>query len=113
MKKLKISIIDLIHNSPSSSLYRRVMFANYVSIMPQIIGVWCTEEGHDVTYSIFTGSQNLKDLLSDSAELIFISSFTYTAQLAYALSNYFRLRGIVTVLGRPHARSYPGDACHY
>jgi hypothetical protein len=113
MKKLKISIIDLIHNSPSSSLYRRVMFANYASIMPQIIGVWCMEEGHEVNYSIFTGSQNLKDLLSDSSELIFISSFTYTAQLAYALSNYFRSRGKVTVLGGPHARSYPGDASHY
>jgi len=113
MRKLKISIIDLIHNSPSSSLYRRVMFGNYVSIMPQIIGVWCMEEGHEVSYSIFTGSQNLKDLLSDNPELIFICSFTYTAQLAYAMSHYFRSRGIVTVLGGPHARSYPGDACLY
>lgn len=113
MKKLKIRIIDLIHNSPSSSLYRRVMFANYTSIMPQIIGVWCLEEGHEVDYSIFTGTQKLKDLLADSVDLVFISSFTYTAQLAYALSNYFRSRGIVTVLGGPHARSYPGDACLY
>ena len=113
MKKLKISIIDLIHNSPSQSLYRRVMFSNYISIMPQIIGVWCREEGHEVSYSIFTGSQKLKDLLSASADIVFISSFTYTAQLAYAMSNYFRSRGIVTVLGGPHARSYPGDACHY
>jgi hypothetical protein len=113
MKKLKISIIDLIHNSPSQSLYRRVMFSNYISIMPQVIGVWCREEGHEVSYSIFTGSQKLKDLLSDSADLVFISSFTYTAQLAYAMSNYFRSHGIATVLGGPHARSYPGDACHY
>ena len=81
--------------------------------MPQIIGVWCREEGHEVNYSIFTGSQKLKDLLSDNTDLVFISSFTYTAQLAYAISNYFRSRGIVTVLGGPHARSYPGDACQY
>jgi hypothetical protein len=113
MKKLRIIIIDLIHNSPSQSLYRRVMFSNYISIMPQIIGVWCREEGHEVSYSIFTGSQNLKAMLSDNADLVFISSFTYTAQLAYAMSNYFRSRGIVTVLGGPHARSYPGDACQY
>jgi hypothetical protein len=113
MKKLKISIIDLIHNSPSHSLYRRYMFANYTSIMPQIIGVWCREEGHRVNYSIFTGSQKLNDMLSDEADLVFISSFTYTAQLAYAMSSYLRSRGIVTVLGGPHARSYPGDACKY
>ena len=113
MKKLKISIIDLIHNSPSQSLYRRAKFSNYISIMPQIIGVWCREEGHEVNYFIFTGSQKLSDLLSESADLVFISSFTYTAQLAYAMSNYFRSRGIATVLGGPHARSYPGDACQY
>lgn len=113
MKKLRISIIDLIHNSPSLSLYRRTMFANYISIMPQIIGVWCREEGHIVNYSIFTGSQNLKNLSSYQADIVFISSFTYTAQLAYALGNYFRSHGIVTVLGGPHARSYPEDACLY
>ncbi len=113
MKKLKISIIDLIHNSFSLSLYRRAMFTNYLSIMPQVIGVWCREEGHNVNYSIFTGSQNMKNLLYYQADLVFISSFTYTAQLAYALSNYFHSRGIVTVLGGPHARCYPEDASLY
>ncbi|MFC2125863.1 B12-binding domain-containing radical SAM protein [Bacteroidota bacterium] len=113
MKRLRISIIDLIHNSPSQSLYRRVMFSNYISIMPQIIGVWCREEGHVVNYSIFTGSQKLSDLIDDQSDLVFISSFTYSAQLAYALSNYFRSRGFATVLGGPHARCYPEDACKY
>jgi len=81
--------------------------------MPQIIGVWCREEGHDVHYSIFTGSQKIKNLAPDKIDLVFISSFTFTAQLAYALSNYFRSRGVVTVLGGAHARCYPHDACHY
>jgi hypothetical protein len=81
--------------------------------MPQIIGVWCKEEGHNVNYSIFTGSQSLKDLLFYETDLVFISSFTYTAQLAYALSNYFHSKGIITVLGGPHARCYPDDACQY
>lgn len=113
MKKLQICIIDLIHNSRSQSLYRRIMFPNYISIMPQIIGVWCMEEGHDVIYSTFTGSQNLKDLIPNQTDLVFISSFSYTAQLAYALSNYARQQSIVTILGGPHARSYPEDARHY
>ncbi len=111
MKKLRISIIDLIHNGPSYSIYRRVMFPNYTSIMPQIIGVWCKQEGHEVNYSLFTGSQKIRNLSQDQSDLVFISSFTYTAQLAYALSNYYRSQGIVTILGGPHARSYPEDAC--
>ena len=113
MKKKRIWIIDIIHNCASQSLYRRVMFPCYISIMPQIIGVWCKEEGHEVCYTIFTGSQNLRDLLVNKTDLVFISSFTYTAQLAYALSNYFRSQGIVTVLGGSHARCYPEDACRY
>ena len=81
--------------------------------MPQIIGVWCKEEGHDVNYSIFTGTQKLNTLLQENYDLVFISSFTYTAQLAYALSNFYRSKKIVTVLGGPHARCYPDDSCQY
>ena len=33
--------------------------------------------------------------------------------VAYALSNYFRSQGAVTVLGGPHSRSYPEDAVKY
>ncbi len=113
MKKLRIGIIDLLHNRRSHSLYRRFMFQNYVSIMPQVIGVWARERGHEVKYSVFTGTKKIRNLLMDSVDIVFISSFSYTAQLAYALSNYHRSRGIVTVLGGPHARSYPEDACLY
>lgn len=81
--------------------------------MPQVIAVWCREQGHEIRYSLYTGSQNLENLLDDKADLVFISSFTFTAQIAYALSNFFRTKGIPTVLGGPHARSYPNDACKY
>jgi hypothetical protein len=113
MKKLRISIIDLIHNRPSNSLYRHYMFANHASIMPQVIGVWCREEGHEVHYSIYTGTQKIKSLVMDGTDIVFISAFSFTAQLAYALSAYYRSRGMVTVLGGPHARSYPADASCY
>jgi len=113
MRKLRIIVIDLIHNRPSRSLYRRFMFQNYVSIMPQIIGTWCKNLGHEVSYHIFTGPENLKSLLVNQTDLVFISSFTFSAQLAYALSNYFRSKNIVTVLGGPHARSYSEDTVQY
>lgn len=39
MKKLRIHMIDLIHNGPSQSPYHRMMFSNYISIMPQFVGI--------------------------------------------------------------------------
>lgn len=79
--------------------------------MPQIIGVWCKEEGHEVNYSIYTGSKKVIDLLDAESDIVFISSFTIAGQLAYAISNYFRSQDIVTVLGGPHARCFPEDSC--
>jgi hypothetical protein len=113
MKKLQIGIIDLIYNKPSQSLYRRFMYPNFMSIMPQVIGVWCRQEGHEVYYTIYSGTQRIDKLLEDDLDIVFISSFSYSAQLAYALSNYYQSKGIATVLGGPHARSYTEDACLY
>src|SRR5262249_11364497 len=39
--------------------------------------------------------------------------FTEAALLAYALSNLFRSKGAITILGGPHARCYPEDARKY
>ena len=36
---LKVGIIDLIAQKPSKSLYARLMYPNFASIMPQVIGV--------------------------------------------------------------------------
>jgi hypothetical protein len=36
------------------ALYARIMNASLASIMPQVIGVWCKEEGHDVTFVCYT-----------------------------------------------------------
>jgi hypothetical protein len=94
-------------------LFARVMNANFASIMPQVVGVWCEEEGHDVTFVCYTGFENLIDELPHDVDLIFIGAFTEAAQTAYALSNLFRSRGAVTVLGGPHARCYPQDALNY
>jgi hypothetical protein len=51
--------------------------------------------------------------LPQDVDLVFICSFTHAALLAYALSNFFRSKGAVTVLGGPHARCYPDDAVKY
>lgn len=89
------------------------MNANFASIMPQIVGVWCEEEGHNVTYVCYTGKEDLMTELPQNADIVFIGAFTESAQTAYALSNLLRSRGAVTVLGGPHARCYPEDAIKY
>lgn len=113
MRKLRIGIIDLVTRGPTRALYARLMHANLASIMPQVVGVWCEAEGHDVTLVCYTGFENLVDELPPDVDLVFIGAFSQAALLAYALSNLFRSRGAVTVLGGPHARCYPEDSQKY
>ncbi len=113
MPKLRIGIIDLATKGKTKSWWNRVIYPNYASIMPQTIGVWCEEQGHDVTFMCYTGFENPAEEFSDDLDVVFIGSFTNTAQLAYALSNLFQKRGAVTVIGGPHARCYPQDAQQY
>src|SRR2546427_8232801 len=89
------------------------MHANLASIMPQVVGVWCEAEGHHVTYVCYTGFEDLVAELPEDVDLVFIGAFSEAALLAYALSNLFRSKGAVTVLGGPHARCYPEDARKY
>ena len=90
MRKLRIGVIDLVTKGPTKALWARVMHANFASIMPQVIGVWCEEEGHDVTLVCYTGFENLDEALPEDVDLVFIGAFSQAAQLAYALSNLFR-----------------------
>jgi hypothetical protein len=113
MSKLSIGIIDLVANCYTNAFWARVMNANFASIMPQVIAAWCSQNGYDVSYVCYTGRENLLEELPKNVNLVFISSFTQGAELAYALSNLFRSRGAVTVLGGPHARCYPQDAQKY
>ena len=110
MRRLRIAILDLVTKRPNPGLYGRIMNANLASIMPQMIGVWCEEAGHEVHFVCYTGIEDLTTELPKDVDLLFIGAFTQSAFLAYAISNMFRRRGTVTVLGGPHARCYPEDA---
>jgi radical SAM superfamily enzyme YgiQ (UPF0313 family) len=89
------------------------MHANLASIMPTVVATWCKQEGHDVNMICYTGHEDLSKELPKNVDVVFICAFTQAALLAYALSNYFRETGVVTVLGGPHARCYPDDAKKY
>ncbi|MFQ5864819.1 MAG: B12-binding domain-containing radical SAM protein [bacterium] len=113
MRKFRIAVIDLAVKAPTRWLFGRMMNANQASIMPQVVALWCEQEGHDVDFICYTGPENLFEELPASADLVFIGAFTQAGQLSYAISNLMRSRGAVTVLGGPHARCYPQDALRY
>lgn len=113
MRKLHIGIIDIVSRGPTRALYARVMNPNLASIMPQVIGVWCRQEGHNVAFVCYTGFEDLLEELPSNVDLVFIAAFTEAAHTAYALSNLFRSKGAITAIGGPHARCYPEDALRY
>jgi hypothetical protein len=113
MRRLRVTILDIVVKEATASVWSRLMEPNFASIMPQVLGVWCEEAGHEVTFVCYTGSENLLKELSGEADILFIGSFTHAAQLAYTISSMYRSRGAVTVVGGPHARCYPDDAAKY
>lgn len=113
MRKLRIGVLDIVSRGPTRAWFPRVMNANMASIMPQVVGVWCQQQGHEVAFACYTGFEDLLRELPDNLDLLFISAFTEAAHTAYAVSNLFRSRGAVTALGGPHARCYPHDALRY
>ena len=112
MRQLHIGILDIV-DTPTDALFARVMNANLASIMPQVVGAWCERAGHRVSYACYTGFGNVLDELPPGLDLLFIGAFTQAALFAYAVSNYYRRRGTVTVLGGPHARCYPEDSARF
>jgi hypothetical protein len=113
MRRLRVSILDLVTKETRPGLWSRVMGPNFASIMPQAIGVWCEEAGHQVSFVCYTGGEDLRKRLPADSDVLIIGAFTHEAQLAYCLSNIYRQAGAVTVLGGPHARCYPDDAARY
>lgn len=110
---MRIGIIDLLGKEPPRNGYSRLMRANNTSIMAQVVGVWCEEEGHDVHIAYYSGPERLAGGLPDDLDLLFINAFSQCAMLAYAFSALYRKAGVPTVLGGPHARSYPEDSRKY
>ncbi len=110
MKRRRVLVLDLTTRGRARRAFRRLMNANFASIMPQAVAAWCEELGQEVVYVCYTGQEDLLALTSVDADVAFIGSFTQSALTAYALSAIFRRSGTLTALGGPHARSYPQDA---
>ena len=113
MTRVRVSILDLVSRGPSRALWGRLMQPNFSSIMPQALAVWCEQAGHDVRFLCYTGKEDVIEELPVDTDILFVAAYTQGAQLAYALSRFYRDKGVITVLGGPHARCYPEDASRY
>jgi hypothetical protein len=60
MRRLRVVILDLLDRGPSRPLWGHAMQPNFASIMPQAIGVWCEQAGHEVRHVCYTGAEDLK-----------------------------------------------------
>lgn len=114
---MRIGIIELLVSGPVSDIrglmYSRILTRQYISIMPQVISVWCKQLGHTTHYAVYHGQPDPLKLLPDDIDFVFIATYTQCSALAYALAKLFRRNGVKTVIGGPHAKAFPTDASRY
>jgi radical SAM superfamily enzyme YgiQ (UPF0313 family) len=113
---MKVGILDILVDSPRTWInfaYRGVLKKQYASIVPQAVAVWCRQLGHDVAYAAYYGQRDPKRLLPDDLDVVFLSTYTQSSALAYALAKLYRREGTLTVIGGPHARSFPADCLRF
>jgi radical SAM superfamily enzyme YgiQ (UPF0313 family) len=77
------------------------------------VSTWCRQLGADVTYATYYGQRDPRSLLPADLDIAFISTYTHASAAAYALAKLLRRDGVLTVIGGPHARSYPTDCLRF
>ena len=113
---MRIGILDILVDSPCTVVnyaYRAVLKKQYASIAPQAVAVWCRQLGHDVFYASYFGQRDPRRMLPDDLDVIFIATYTQSSALSYALAKLYRSEGILTVIGGPHAKSFPVDCLRF
>jgi radical SAM superfamily enzyme YgiQ (UPF0313 family) len=113
---MKIGVLDILVDSPRTWInfaYRGFLKKQYAGIIPQAVAVWCRQLGHEVAYVPYYGQDDPKRLLPDDLDVLFFSTYTQSSALAYALAKLFRKEGTLTVIGGPHARSFPADCLRF
>jgi radical SAM superfamily enzyme YgiQ (UPF0313 family) len=115
---MHVGVIELlIDEAPSRNWLDRTYWAvfkkQYASIMPQAVAVWCRQLGHHVSYATYYGQQDPLRLLPDDLDVLFVSTHTQASALSYALARLYRRQKTLTVIGGPHARSFPRDCLRF
>ena len=70
---MRVGIIDVLSDDLSRNwgyLYRLSFQKQSMSIMPQVISVWCRQLGHEVHYTTFYGQKDPMRLLPDDLDVV-------------------------------------------
>lgn len=114
---MRVGVLEILTDSVAhgwivrnyDSRFRR----QYASITPQAVAVWCQQLGHEVHYATYYGQSPPESLLPGELDVVFLATYTQASALAYALARLYRRGGALTVLGGPHATSFPTDSLRF
>lgn len=112
----RIGILELLTSKVTTTQEAIASFLfkkQYISVTPQAISVWCRQMGHRVHYATYYGMGDPHKKLPTDLDIIFISAPTHLAVFAYALAKLNRQAGVRTVIGGPHAKSFPQDCLRF
>lgn len=114
---MKIGILELLLDtvalSPTDTVFGRLFRRQLYSIMPQTIAAWCRELNHQVHYATYYGQRDPARLLPADLDIVFISAYTQASALAHALAKLYRMDGVRTVIGGPHAKAFPEECLRF
>jgi radical SAM superfamily enzyme YgiQ (UPF0313 family) len=106
-------LTDLVEPGRFLNTYNRNFRRDYASITPQAVSVWCRQLGHEVHYATYYGQGHPETLLPADLDVVFMATYTQASVLAYALARLYRRQGVRTILGGPHATSFPTDSLRF
>lgn len=83
---MKVGILDILVDVPSRTWMRHLQVkyyrAQFMSIMPQVLSVWCRQMGHDTHYATYIGLDRPEVLMPSDLDILFISTYTQASALA-------------------------------
>lgn len=116
-RRQRVGVIELLTDTRTSGwvdrAYAHVLTKQFASITPQAVAIWCRQLGHRVHYTTYYGQADPRSLLPGDLDVLFVSAYTRSSGLAYALAKLFSRSHTLTVIGGPHAKAYPADCARY
>jgi len=116
-RRKRVGIIELLTDTRTSGwidhLYARVLTRQFASITPQAVAIWCRQLGHHVHYTTYYGQADPRTLVPPDLDVLFVSAYTRSSGVAYALAKLFGRSRTLTVIGGPHAKAYAAECARY
>ena len=113
MRRLRVTIIDVVSMGGNHRGVGKLMNANLASLMPQVVAVWCEELGHRVRFVCYTSAGDLDRQMLQETDVLFISAFTRAAQTAYAKARAGKGPSLIECMTYRHSGHSRADPAKY